>query len=411
MNILFLTQILPYPLDAGPKIRIYYVLRYLAQYHRVTLIAFTRGATDERNAEQLRSFLHAVHTVPIQRSRIRDGFFLAQSVLTDQPFLIVRDQVAAMHATIQRVMHDEHFDAVHADQLGMAQYAVGLNGVTQVLDQHNAVWTIVQRMWQNERQGPRKWVMAREWRTLQRYEARTCQQFDHIVTVTEEDARALQSLDPTFPLPITVMPICIDPAALPRVAVAERPRNIIFLGGMFYPPNVDGALWFARNVFPLVQAANPESQFFIVGARPDHQIVELGAAEPQIRVTGYVADATPYLSESAVFIVPLRAGGGMRVKILDAWLRGIPIVSTTIGCEGIETRPGENLLIADSPADFAAAVSQVIQNPALGKQLANNGRRWVEEKYSWQTVYQKLDSIYAREKPRGELERAAAHSL
>jgi glycosyltransferase involved in cell wall biosynthesis len=393
VNILFLSQVLPYPLDAGPKVRMYYMLRYLAQRHDVTLVSFARGEKAEY-VKHLRSFCRAVHTVTIRRSPARDAFFLLRSLLKNQPFLIERDHVPQMHTMIKDLLDNNHFDAIHADQLWMAQYVAPGLLIKKVLDQHNAVWTIVYRLWQNSHLGPYRLLMALEWRKLQRYEAKVCGQFDHVVTVTEEDKRALQSLDSSNKLNLSVIPICIDPDTVPRVKQNVNAKNIVCIGGMFYPPNVDGVLWFARQVFPLVRHEIPESHFWIVGARPDRRIVQLGREDASVQVTGYIEDTNVYLCDSAVFIVPLRAGGGMRVKILDAWARGIPIVSTTIGCEGIDVQPGVNILIADTPADFAQAVLRVIRDPALGKRLAENGRRWVETHYDWRQVYRGLDQVY-----------------
>jgi glycosyltransferase involved in cell wall biosynthesis len=184
---------------------------------------------------------------------------------------------------------------------------------------------------------------------------------------------------------------------------------------MFWPPHVDGVLWFAREVFPLVRQQVPEARFYIVGKNLPKEVCKLQDARSKLQrgyrlsairhrpfaishqpivVTGYVEDPTPYFADSAVFVVPLRAGGGMRVKILDAWARGIPIVSTSIGCEGIEVRDGENILIADTPQDFAQAVVRVIRDLTLAQQLAENGQRWVEEKYDWRVVYRKVDEVY-----------------
>jgi glycosyltransferase involved in cell wall biosynthesis len=177
---------------------------------------------------------------------------------------------------------------------------------------------------------------------------------------------------------------------------------------MFWPPNVDGVLWFAREVFPLVRQQVPEARFYVVGRNPPKAVRRLQSSyQPSaishrpsaishqlIVVTGYAEDPTLYFADSAVFIVPLRAGGGMRVKILDAWAKRIPIVSTTIGCEGIEVRDGENILIADTPQDFAQAVVAVIRDSDLAQRLAENGRRLVEEKYDWRVVYRDLDEVY-----------------
>jgi glycosyltransferase involved in cell wall biosynthesis len=395
MRILFLTQVFPYPLDAGPKVRIYYVLRYLSQYHQVTLLSFVRNAQEEELAKHLMSFCEGVFTIPLLRSRGRDVWHLSRSLVNGQPFLIARDEIPAMSAKVQKLLNTCEFQAVHADQLAMAQYAVNQRGVSKTLDEHNAVWTIVQRMWQHQKPGVRRWLQALEWHKLRRYETKVIREFDHIITVTGEDQRALQPNTDSRP-PITIIPICIDTEVIEPVDARTTAKHIICVGGMFYPPNVDGVLWFAREVFPIVKRENAETEFFIVGARPDPRILRLAQDDPRIRVTGYVEDTTPFLRESAVFIVPLRAGGGMRVKILDAWARGVPIVSTTIGCEGISTKAEENILVADSPDAFAQAVSRILRDRSLGRYLAENGRQWVAAHYDWRTAYRKLDEIYAR---------------
>jgi glycosyltransferase involved in cell wall biosynthesis len=407
MRILFLTQVLPYPLDAGPKIRAYYVLRHLAAWHEVTLLSFVRESEKPDRIEHLRGFCREVHTVLMHRSRARDALHLLCSLVTNQPFLIMRDSVRGIRERVQQLAAGGQFDVVHADQLWMAQYAVGLNGVKRVLDQHNAVYCIPQRLAQHEPNPLKRLLLELEWRKLARYEAEVCRQFDHVITVTEEDKQILSQ----FSIPnsqFTIIPICVDPSEIPVVERNPEVKNIISIGTMFWPPNVDGVLWFAREVFPLVRQQVPEARFYIVGKNPPKEVRRLRVARSKLRsndqpsaishqpivVTGYVEDPTPYFADSAVFIVPLRAGGGMRVKILDAWARGIPIVSTTIGSEGIEVREGENILIADTPRDFAQAVVRAIRDKELAQRLAENGRRWVEEKYDWRIIYPKLDEVY-----------------
>lgn len=394
MNILFLSQVLPYPLDAGPKVRSYYVLRALAARHRVTLVTFTRAADPPDAFAHLRSFCHEVHPVSLQRSRVREVIHLGSSLVRNQPFLIVRDDLPQMNAALQEIVRANSFDAVHADQLSMAHYALRLEVPRRVLDQHNAVWTIMERLAQNEPSMLKRLVIARDARLLIRHEQVTCARFDQVVTVTAEDRAALTF--PDFPpaAPVRVIPICIDPAQVPRIAFQPAARDLICVGGMFYPPNVDGMLWFAREVLPRVWQESPTTRFFIVGARPDPRLVSLARADERIVVTGYAPDTTEYLERAAAFVVPLRAGGGMRVKILDAWGWGLPIVSTTVGAEGISLTPGENILIADTPAAFAAACLQLIQDRELAERLADHGRRWVEIQYDWRSVYRAWDEIY-----------------
>jgi len=169
---------------------------------------------------------------------------------------------------------------------------------------------------------------------------------------------------------------------------------VLHLGTMFWPPNIDGVLWFAERAFPRVLEHAPEAHFTIVGKNPPEVVESLPQRVRNIHVTGYVPDPGPYLKQAAAFIVPLHAGGGMRVKIVDAWGWGLPVVSTTIGAEGIEVRDGENILLADTPDDFAAAVLHLLKEPAAGERLRANGRAWVEERYNWRRIYPAWDQIY-----------------
>lgn len=397
VNILYLAQVLPYPLDAGPKIRMHYVLRYLAQSHRVTLVAFIR-AGEEKYLPELERLCHAVHVVPMRRSRARDAAHFARSLVSGEPFLIARDSVRAMYDKVAELTARERFDFLHADQLNMAQFAPQVDGSARVLDAHNAVWTIVRRSAENETSFGKRRAMELEWHKLRRYEARTIRRFDHVITVTPQDRDALLSYrDPALGelrSPIQVIPICIDTTEFKAIRREPNARDIVCVGGMFYPPNVDGMIWFCEQVLPLVLKEQPETRFFIVGARPDARLVELARQNPHIVVTGYVEDPTPYLALSAAYVVPLRAGGGMRVKILQAWASGVPIVTTTVGCEGILATDGENLLIADDAPAFARAVLRLITNRALGERLAQAGVRWVAEQYEWRKVYRAFDRLY-----------------
>lgn len=396
MRILFLTQVLPYPLDAGPKVRIYYMLRYLSQYHEVTLLSFVRSTAERSHAANLDPYCEKVVTVPLRRARSLDAWHYLRSTLNGQPFLIARDEQSEMFSAVQSQLGSGSYHAVHADQLAMAQYAVDQKGVKRVLDEHNAVWMIVYRMWQNDPSVLKRLVEQLEWQKMRRYETDILRRFDQVITVTDEDRKALQPTGHKGP-PTVVIPICVDTAELAPVARQASSHQIVCVGNMFYPPNVDGVLWFGKEVLPLILAECPDTDFVVVGGRPDKRILEMAAGNPRIQVTGYVEDTTALLRESAVFVVPLRAGGGMRVKILDAWARGIPVVSTTLGCEGIQVRAGENMLIADSSPEQARAVLRILRDPGLGQQLADNGRRWVQDHYDWRVVYRSLDAIYPRQ--------------
>nr|MBI2904471.1 glycosyltransferase [Chloroflexota bacterium] len=399
MNILFLTQVLPYPLDAGAKVRAYYTLRHLAERHGVTLLSFVRDSDCAESIEALKAVCARVETVPMRRSRLRDGWALARSAATGEPFLIARDSVPEMYRAVRGLMAQQRYEAVHADQLWMAPYALAARAEARrhgdsprlVLDQHNAVHLIPQRMALSAGNGLARAGFKREAGRMAAYEAQCCARFDRVVAVTAEDREALLGLyrNGSRPASFPVIPICIeaDAAVAPRRA---GEAGILFLGGMHWPPNADGVRWFAREMLPEVGRRAPGATFFAVGRDAP---TDLPAGLP-IVAPGYVDDAQSYWDRSGVFVVPLRAGGGMRVKILDAWSRGVPVVSTTVGAEGIVCRPGEDIMIADTPQAFAEAVAAVLSDAALHERLSREGLRTVRARYDWRTVYSAWDEIY-----------------
>ena len=406
-RILFLTQVLPYPMDAGPKVRQYYMLRHLAQQHEVTLVSFTRGDDPPEAIEHLRDICHAVHPVPMHRSLWRNVRAAAKGMLTGLPMVIARDEVTEMELTLRRLVQEQAFDLIHADQLSMAwwghlsaQLIEPLRPLT-LLDEHNAIYLLARRMADTEGNPLRRAIMVREARAFARYEAEMCRTFDALLTVTEEDRRHLLALFPPeerdrLAVKFTTVPICVDPEQVSQVVHRNSGApTILHLGTMFWPPNVHGVLWFVREVLPLVHQQVPEARFVVVGKNPPAEVQAL-ATDPRIEVTGYVIDPMPYLEAADAFVVPLHAGGGMRVKIVDAWLWGLPMVSTPIGAEGIKVRDGENLLLAEDARDFAHATVRLLTDSELNGQLRGNGRAWVENQYAWQTVYRQVDKVYDR---------------
>jgi polysaccharide biosynthesis protein PslH len=415
-RVLMLTQVLPYPPDAGPKVRQYYMLRHLAQQHEVTLVAFTRPDDRTEAIEHLRHCGARVKAVPIRRSQVQNVRAGIKGLATGLPITLVRDESAALADLLRQLVADNDFDMIHADQLAMSAHglyaaqaarksaASDRPGPRTLLDEHNAIYLLAQRMAATERRPLQRLVLTREAHAFERYEAATCRAYDAVLTVTEEDQAHLLALygpveRAAMAAKFTVVPICSDPEQVPVVPRRPRargePPTILHLGTMFWPPNVNGVLWFAREVLPLVQAQVPEARFVIAGKNPPAEVLAL-TDDARIQVTGYVADPRPYLEQADAFIVPLHAGGGMRVKIIDAWQWGLPIVSTPIGAEGIAMEDGKNILIAGDAAGFASATARLLQDDDLNQRLRTEGRKWVEAHYAWQVVYKTVDAVYAR---------------
>jgi len=405
MRILYLSQVLPYPTDAGPKMRSYYLLRYLSQRYKIVLVCFVRQDDTEAYIDHLRQYCEQVIGVPIFRSLWRDGFAFLKSIFSRIPFLITRDESRAMNRALEEFLQKESFDFIHADQLWMAPYALyayslvknkGENPKT-VLDQHNAVHLIPLRMAAEAHNPVIRWLLEREARLMSRYEVETCQEFDRVIWVTNEDYRAvkekakqLDSRGFDTVSPHTVIPICIDCDEIQPVQALSKKPVIFFLGGMHWPPNAEGVIWFAREILPLIKNKLPEVEFLVVGKQPPKEILN----REGIHTPGFVFDVEPHWQMARVFVVPLRAGGGMRVKILDAWAHGVPVVSTTIGAEGLDYFDGDNILVADTADDLANAMVQGLTKSGYGEQLARNGAAWVAQHYDWKKIYHAWDAIY-----------------
>lgn len=415
MRILFFSQLVPYPIDAGPKVRSYHVLEYLAAAgHEITLVTFSRPEDRPEHITHLRQFCAAVHTVPIHRSRTRDAWHLLRSAIEGQPFLIVRDWSPAMATLIQHLVTSQTgtFDAIHADQLWMAPYALlAKSQVTDaprlVLDEHNAVFQIPERMSVRSHNFVVRALLKLEARKLATYEAMTCQRFDRVVAVTQEDQRTLSGLiaahsgdaaggepQTNRDVGITTIPICIDPVAKAALLRSPDARRVTFLGGLHWPPNAEGILWFAREVWPRVIQQVPAALLTVIGKSPPYELVQTASHSGNYDITGHIADPEPYLSETAAFIVPLHAGGGMRVKIIDAWSWGLPVVSTRVGAEGLGCQDGGNLMMADTAEEFVRCVVRLLTEPGLAARLSATGRRTVEEQYDWRKVYPAWAEVY-----------------
>lgn len=411
MKILFLTQILPYPPDAGPKVKTWHVLRFLAgQGHTITLVSFVR-AEEEKYLEDVRRIGIEVFPVPIRRSRIADIFYMLRSFLKDRPFLIERDDLPQMRRLVARLLSERSYDVLHADQVTMTQFAPShpsgaSAGLTRVFDAHNATWSIMDRMAANVPFFMRPLVM-REKPRMKKYEGRIIRDFEHTLAVTEIDRQllleAVASVDFTQTARanehITTIPIAVDTRQLQPVTRQPERINILTLGTLHYAPNADGIRWFINEVYPRVCGELPGVSLTVIGKNPPADFVQLAQQEPDtIQVPGYVEDLAPYFEKATLMVVPVRAGSGMRVRILEAFARAMPVVTTTIGLEGIDARPGEDVLVADTPADFAAEVLRLAASPALQGQLAANGRCLAEQEYDWHVVLKKLETLYSEAK-------------
>lgn len=416
MRIALLTQVAPNPPDAGPKVKTHYTLRTLAEQHELELITFARSAAEAEAAEQLRPWCGQVTIVPLARSRLREPAYLARSWLGRTPFLVTRDHrqtfAAAVNASVAGGV-----DLVYADQVTMAQYlpnhARAEPGTQRtVFDAHNAVWELIRNLAAQQPTAAHRLAARVEWRLMRRFEGRVCRAADLTFTVSEHDRAALRDAA-GVPFPSAVVPIGVEVREVTPLEPRADATRLLSVATMHYPPNAQAIRWFRDAIWPLVRQASPALGVDIAGTRPPRDLLDWGTRDERVRVHGYVPDAAldELYSDALAVIVPLQAGSGVRVKILEAMARGVPVVSTTIGAEGLALVAGEHLLIADTPAEFAASIQRLAGDLALRRRISVTARARALERYDWRSCNRPLlDAIDRLDVGHSARRLAAAHA-
>jgi glycosyltransferase involved in cell wall biosynthesis len=343
--------------------------------------------------ENIRPYCAKIKCCIIKRSSARNAIDAAGSVVRRKSFIVSRDDRTEMRENVIESLREGQ-DLIYVDHLQVFQYVPETASTPILLDEHNVEWRIIERFARPN--GSRRSIPARafariEWPKLRDYELHACARADHVLTVTEQD-RAIISFEGIPQEKVTSLPIGVDIDHFKQIDLDRSSTRVISIGTMSWPPNADSASFFCSEIYPAVKKAVGSARFSIVGANPPPDIVAFGRNDRSIEVTGFVDDIREEAKDAAVFVVPLRVGSGMRVKILDAMAMGLPIVTTSIGCEGIGVRDGEHVLIADTPQEFSDAVIRLLGDPEERTRIAAAGRRLVESSYSWPPILSKLDS-------------------
>lgn len=411
-SLLILTAQLPYPPHQGATIRSYNLIGELAARAEIDLLSFITRPDELNLCEPLRALCRQLEGVvaPIRsmRSRALATFF------SPQPDMALRFSSDEFSGLLAKYLSEQAYDAVlcvgidtgpYLEQVAGWKASSGQSPPRIIFDDLNAEYLLQRRAFETDvRQlsHPRRWAGALysliQWKKLQRFETRLCRLADDVVAVSEADRLALRDIVPD--LDVTVVPNGVNleqyqPASGERERVMPSPA-LVFTGKMDFRPNVDAACWFADDVLPAIRAIVPDVTFAIVGRDPTPRIQELSRRQG-ILVTGYVDDDLPYFQDATVYVVPLRVGGGTRLKVLTAMAVEAAIVSTSLGCEGLGVTSEGELILADSAADFAAQTLRLLQDERLRDDLGGRARRFVEQRYGWDAIAPRLEQLYARE--------------
>jgi sugar transferase (PEP-CTERM/EpsH1 system associated) len=399
-KLLFVTPDLPFPPHQGAAIRTYNFLRNLAPRHEIHLLSFAGGDNISERVAALSRFCSTVTAVPApERSGVHRAFSVLFSPLPDMALRLPSSEFGNQ---LRIALHRDQFEFVQVEAIEMARYGMLVKkntpppGPEVVFDDINAEYLLQKRAFEADARRPRRWLGALyslvQWRKLQRYEAEVCRQADKVVAVSRADSEALQCLVPE--LQSAVVPNGVDTDYFqPMTPDMEHDLELVFTGKMDFRPNVDAILWFAEDVLPLIREEIPEVSLTVVGRNPHSRLAGLRRL-PNVSVTGYVDDVRPFIARSAVYVVPLKVGGGTRLKLLQAMAMGKAIVSTSLGCEGIEVEAGRHLLIADEPASFADSVVRLINDPERRTQQGLAARALAVSAHDWRQIIPLLERVY-----------------
>lgn len=394
MRILYTTPYVPSRIRTRP----YHLIRELVrQGHLITLLTAAASDMEAQDAEELRGWGVRVEVFLVPRARSLGNCLLA--LPTQEPLQAVYAYHPAMERRLAERARSGEFDLVHIEHLRAARLVRAVQGIPTVYDSVDCISLLFEQTLQRTPRWKSRLLAALDLARTRRYEAHLLARSDRVVVTSRRDKEALEALARRYlppsarPAPVTVVTNGVD---LDYFRPQDGPRDgrmVVFTGKMSYHANVAGALYFAREVLPLIWAQDPEVQFWVVGKDPPEAVRRL-ARDPRIVVTGTVDDMRPYLARAAVAVCPIPYAVGIQNKVLEAMAMGAPVVCTRAAAEGLEARPGEDLLVADRAAEFAHHVLRVLEDPALAERLAAAGRQYVETRHDWEAIAGQLVAVY-----------------
>jgi polysaccharide biosynthesis protein PslH len=397
VRILWLKTELLHPVDKGGKIRTYQMLKELKRDHQITYLtlddSLTKGEAHtlaEEYANELVCIPHKAHP------KFSAGFYkdLALNLITPLPYAIKKYASIGMTHEIKRRIDQKAFDVLVCDFLTPSVNVPQKLPCASVLFQHNVEAMIWKRHYEVQSHPVKKIYLKDQWRKMKSFERKECLRYDHVVAVSREDAETMRheyGLNKVSDIPTGVDTEFFKPNGNGK---SDRvPHNLVFTGSMDWLPNEDGIRYFTEEILPIIKESVPDVTLTVVGRNPYPSLVELSKRDPSVIVTGRVEDVRPYMEKAAAYVVPLRIGGGTRLKIYEAMAMEKPIVSTTIGAEGLPVRHESELLLADNPKDFAKEVVRLLTNEPLALSLSQRAAKLVREEFGWYRVAKNFAAI------------------
>ncbi len=395
MKILFVTPRIPYPPDTGAKIRTFNLLKQARAGggNQVSLLSFIYNDTELDGVKKIKEFGIEVITVRGQDKVTFQAVFKA--VFCNIPLTIAKYHRGAMVFALKDFLSKQKVDVVHFDHIHMGQYLKYVKNVPVLVDEHNVEWIIYQRCCENKK-GLTRLLWKIETEKMAFFEKRICNQASCVTFVSDTDRNILEQHVKNQNT-LKTIENGVDTDFFSAASDSGNPSgedSLVFTGSMDWYFNEDAVVFFYNEVLPLIWAKKEDVRFYIVGRNPSHVVRQLQEKDKRIIVTGMVPDVRPYLERAKVVVVPLRFGGGTRLKILEALSMKKALVSTTLGAEGLDVKNNRDLVIADTPRQMAEDILHLLQDENMRKNLGNNGHSLVETQYDWNIIGRRLNEIY-----------------
>ncbi|MGA2625211.1 MAG: glycosyltransferase family 4 protein [Bacteroidota bacterium] len=405
MKILIVSPYLPHPLCGhGGGVYLHKLIQHLSLKQEITLVSFC----DEHELELVKDLAQLPFRIyPVRRAKgsqrktlARVGLSLhrmlqlASSIVRWEPYYVSKYRNSRMTRLIRELTRKESFDVVQVEFTQMGPYRTAIQSGKTLLQEIDVSFRPAYRRFKHTRSPIRKGINYIEWCRWARYETKIAGAFDHLLSVTDQDRMLLEWLTKKHHISYLPLPTEAD-EHLPDYDSREA-LSLVFVGTFLHSPNVDAAIWLCEKIFPLVSKEFPEAKLYVIGPHPPAALSTIASRQPGIHILGFVEDVDSYLRRGSVFVAPLRFGGGVKTKILNALAHGIPVVTTKIGIEGIEGIDSNNILVAESPEKFADAVRSLFADSSRASALGLRGWELVKQKYSWGQAVSCLEDIYQR---------------
>lgn len=392
MRLLWIKTDFLHPTTRGGQIRTLEILKRLSRRHEVHYLACTDRPDSEgpQRAGEYSAAHYAIVWKEVPKRSLRFIGQLAKGLRSELPVAVARWRSEAVRRKAAELLEKVAFDAVVCDFLFPA---INIEGLSKcVLFEHNVETIIWERRAATAKTAPVRWYLLQQARLMHHFEQQVCRTVRGVIAVSELDAQQIRT---RFGMDrVEWLPTGVDTEFYrrPNQSVEHR-ADLVFVGSMDWAPNVDAVEWFIGEIWPLILKRRPQTKLAVVGRRPPPRVLALGERAKGVTVTGTVEDVRPWLHGSTAAVVPLRVGSGTRLKIYEAMAAGLPVISTTVGAEGLEVTDGENIRLADTAETFAAACIEILESPQEAERLSRQALRHVNERCGWQVVVERFEML------------------